>query len=201
MEKARNHIPRRPLRCATRDRRNVTTSDTRLVRVHHGKAPRAQLPAPYRRVRLPSRVDGELPTPPWRPLWPRPRLTPRERRRVRHGRRLKLAPAAMLAAPRLLSPNQVVQCLRRVVLLISRALSRGGSPPEQPTTSHSRRRRRVHVAKPPRALSRPSKVTSGCAMTSWCFPTPPSPPTMPQPAGTGSSGEILCSPRDQGLRG
>jgi hypothetical protein len=61
---------------------------------------------------------------------PRPRLTQRERRRVRHGRRSKLAPAAMLAAPRLLSPNQVVQCLRRVVLLISRALSRGGRPPE-----------------------------------------------------------------------
>ena len=79
-------------------------------------------------------------------------------------------------------------------------LGRGGRPPEQPITGHRRRRRRVHVAKPPRALSRPSKATSGCAVTSWCFPTPPSPPTRPQPAGTGSSGEVLSFPRDQGPR-
>ena len=69
------------------------------------------------------------------------------------------------------------------------------------TTGRRRRRRHVHVAKPPRALSRPSKVTSGCAMTSWCFPTPPSAPTRLRPAGTESSGEIPCFPRDQGPRG
>jgi len=34
------------------------------------------------------------------------------------------------------------------------------------------------------------------ARHSWCFPTPPSPPTRPQPAGTGSSGKLLCFPRD-----
>ena len=54
MEMAQIYFPRRPHGHPPRVRRNVTTSNTRPLRVHHARAPRAQLPAPHRRVPLPS---------------------------------------------------------------------------------------------------------------------------------------------------
>jgi len=77
------------------------------------------------------------------------------------------------ATPRFLDTRCMCHLARRVVLCISHTLSRGGRPPEQPTTGQRRRRRRVHVARPPRALSRPCKATSGCAVISWCSPPLP----------------------------
>ena len=91
------------------------------------------------------------------------------------------------ATPRFLDTHCMCHIARRVVLRISRTLSRGGRSPE-----HRHHRSRpppppAAVARPPRALSRPSKATSGCAVISWCSPTTPSPPTWPPFAGTGSA--------------
>ena len=54
MEMAHIYFPRRPHGHPPRVRRNVTTSNTRPLRVHHARAPCAQLPPPHRRVPLPS---------------------------------------------------------------------------------------------------------------------------------------------------
>ena len=101
-------------------------ADTSLVRGDHAQTPRAQLPAPLRRVLLPSRVDGELPTPPWRPHSHSLALycaLLRERRRVHHGRRAELDAVPILAVPRLLAPSEHHHELRLYLLCLVLALA------------------------------------------------------------------------------
>ena len=178
--------------------------DTSRVRGIHARveapsssAARPEPPTPgCRSGEAPQRLPHPSPPPARSP--PRPMTTPE---RSHHGRRAELDAVRILAVLRLLAPSKHHHRLRlhlmhTVLVFAVQIRCRSAAmrtPPRWPPPAS--------VARPPWSVLGRGGWLSEFERHSWCFPTPSSPPTRPQPVGTGSSGELLCFPRDQGPRG